>query len=164
MNPPFTLSEAARLIELVGLDRPRAVEFREMWVGIVRLAAAFDPDRHRRIMGYPADLPDLSQHEVYACGAPIMVSTAVTITARGRSRVSKRLTIPSRSQEPREAARRPHRAAAHPDTGQSCPSNWVIVTISPACALPIRAANNPSSLWSMIPSTAHPEYMSIAAR
>ncbi len=55
-----TTPEAARLIELVGLDRPRAVEFREMWIGIVRLAAAFDPDRHRRIMGYPADLPDLS--------------------------------------------------------------------------------------------------------
>lgn len=55
-----TTPEASRLIELVGLDRPRAVEFREMWVGIVRLAATFDTDRHRRIMGYPADLPDLS--------------------------------------------------------------------------------------------------------
>ena len=55
--------ETSRLIELLGLDRARAAEFRELWIGIVRLAAKFDPALHRRLMGYPADLPDLSTLE-----------------------------------------------------------------------------------------------------
>jgi hypothetical protein len=35
-------------------------EFRELWIRIVRLAALHDPALFRRLMGYPADLPDLS--------------------------------------------------------------------------------------------------------
>ncbi len=58
-----TSPEASRLIELIGLDRARAAEFRELWIGIVRLAAKFDPALHRRLMGYPADLPNLSTLE-----------------------------------------------------------------------------------------------------
>ncbi len=30
-----------------------------LWIGIVALAARNDPDLHRRLMGYPDDLPDL---------------------------------------------------------------------------------------------------------
>lgn len=55
--------EAARLIELLGLDRGRLTEFRELWIGIVRLAQRFDPELYRRVMGYPDDLPDLSTLE-----------------------------------------------------------------------------------------------------
>jgi hypothetical protein len=51
---------ARKLIELLGLNRPRLREFRELWIRIVRLAARCDPDLYRRLMGYPPDLPDLS--------------------------------------------------------------------------------------------------------
>ncbi len=52
--------EAAKLIELLGLDRGRLNEFRELWIGIVRLAERADPALFRRLMGYPDDLPDLA--------------------------------------------------------------------------------------------------------
>jgi hypothetical protein len=52
--------EAARLIELLGLDRDRMTEFRELWIGIVRLAECYDPGLFRRLTGFPDDLPDLS--------------------------------------------------------------------------------------------------------
>jgi hypothetical protein len=52
--------QARKIIELLGLDRPRLREFRELWILIVRLAALHDPTLFRRLMGYPADLPDLS--------------------------------------------------------------------------------------------------------
>jgi hypothetical protein len=51
---------ARKLIELLGLDRPRMREFREMWIRIVRVSAPHDPALFRRLMGYPVDLPDLS--------------------------------------------------------------------------------------------------------
>ncbi len=51
--------EAARLIELLGLDGPESTEFRLLWIGIIALAARHDPDLYRRLMGYPDDLPDL---------------------------------------------------------------------------------------------------------
>lgn len=57
------IPEAARLIDLIGLNRGRAVEFRELWIGIVRLAAEFDPELYHKVMGFPADLPDLSALE-----------------------------------------------------------------------------------------------------
>jgi len=38
-----TSPDAVRLIKLIGLDRARAAEFRELWIRIVRLAAKFDP-------------------------------------------------------------------------------------------------------------------------
>jgi HNH endonuclease len=53
--------EAAKLIDLLGLDRPRAREYRTLWIGIIKLAAVHDPDLHRRLMGFPDDLPDLAR-------------------------------------------------------------------------------------------------------
>ena len=47
-------------VEILGLDRPRLREFRELWIRIVRLAALCDPALHQRLLSYPADLPDLS--------------------------------------------------------------------------------------------------------
>jgi hypothetical protein len=55
--------EAARLIELLGLDSPQSTEFRMLWIGIVSLAARHDADLFRRLMGYPNDLPDLRRLE-----------------------------------------------------------------------------------------------------
>jgi hypothetical protein len=54
-------ADAACLIEILGLDSDEAVEFRMTWIGIVALAAAGNPELHRKLMGYPDDLPDL-QH------------------------------------------------------------------------------------------------------
>ena len=51
---------AGKLIELLGLNRPRLREFRELWIRIVRLAALHDPALFQQLMRYPADLPDLT--------------------------------------------------------------------------------------------------------
>jgi hypothetical protein len=45
---------------MLGLNRPRLREFRELWIRIVRTAALCDHALIGRLMGYPADLPDLS--------------------------------------------------------------------------------------------------------
>jgi hypothetical protein len=52
-------ADAACLIEILGLNTDEAVEFRMTWIGIVALAAAGNADLHRKLMGYPDDLPDL---------------------------------------------------------------------------------------------------------
>ena len=56
-----TNPEAAKLIDLLGLDRPKAREYRALWTGIIKLAAAHDPALHQRLMGFPDDLPDLAR-------------------------------------------------------------------------------------------------------
>ncbi len=53
--------DAARLIELLGLDSPQSTEFRLLWIGIVALAERYDPSLYRRLMGFPDDLPDLKR-------------------------------------------------------------------------------------------------------
>ena len=53
--------EAQKLVELLGLNRPRLGEFRGLWIRIVRLALLTDPALFRRLMSYPPDLPDLSK-------------------------------------------------------------------------------------------------------
>jgi hypothetical protein len=52
--------DGQKLIDLLGLHRPRLREFRELWLRIVRLAALHDPALVRRLLGYPVDLADLS--------------------------------------------------------------------------------------------------------
>lgn len=52
--------DARRLIRVLGLDDPEYTEFRLLWIGIVALAARHDPELFRRLMGWPADLPDLA--------------------------------------------------------------------------------------------------------
>jgi hypothetical protein len=51
---------ARKLIELLGLNRPRLREFRELWIRIIRLASLHEPALFRRLLGYPEELPDLS--------------------------------------------------------------------------------------------------------
>jgi hypothetical protein len=51
--------EARRLIRVLGLDDPEYTEFRLLWIGIGALAARHDPELFKRLMGFPADLPDL---------------------------------------------------------------------------------------------------------
>ena len=54
-------AEASRLIERLGLNSDQSVEFRFLWIGIIALTAKRDPELYRRLMGFPADLPDLSK-------------------------------------------------------------------------------------------------------
>jgi hypothetical protein len=51
-------SEAARLIELLGLDSRESTSFRKRWIEIVALAQQ-NSELYQQLMGYPDDLPDL---------------------------------------------------------------------------------------------------------
>jgi hypothetical protein len=53
--------EARRIVRILGLDDPRATDFRFLWIGIIALAKQFDPALYQRLMGFPADLPDLTR-------------------------------------------------------------------------------------------------------
>lgn len=52
-------SEAARLIDLLGLDSSEYTEFRKRWIDIVALAQQHKPELYQQLMGYPANLPNL---------------------------------------------------------------------------------------------------------
>jgi hypothetical protein len=52
-------SEAARLIDLLGLDLPDYIKFRKLWIHILDLARENQPDLYQRLIGYPKDLPNL---------------------------------------------------------------------------------------------------------
>lgn len=52
---------ARRLIRVLGLDDQEHKEWRMLWLGIVALAEQHDPTLFQRLMGYPADLPDLAR-------------------------------------------------------------------------------------------------------
>jgi hypothetical protein len=45
---------------MLGLDDPEFVLYRARWLKIVALARTHDPDLFQQLMGFPADLPDLS--------------------------------------------------------------------------------------------------------
>jgi HNH endonuclease len=51
--------EALRLVEKLGLDDPECTEFRMLWIGITELARTRHPELHRKLMGFPQDLPSL---------------------------------------------------------------------------------------------------------
>ena len=57
---PHSRAPAQKLVEILGLNRPRMQECRALWIRIVRLASLFDPELFRLLMGYPSDLPELS--------------------------------------------------------------------------------------------------------
>lgn len=54
-------AEAAHLIELLGLNSDKSTEFRMLWIGIIALAAKHEPPLYAKLMGFPADLPNLSR-------------------------------------------------------------------------------------------------------
>ena len=51
---------AGRLIEILGLDNPRMVEWRELINEVVSLSAKFDRELYLRLLSFPLDLPRLS--------------------------------------------------------------------------------------------------------
>jgi hypothetical protein len=50
---------ARRIVRVLQLDLPEMTEYRAMWIGIIQLAAKYDPDLYQRLLGFPSDLPDL---------------------------------------------------------------------------------------------------------
>lgn len=52
--------EAARLIDKLLLNSENGRTFRRRWISIIRLAKDHLPELYQELMGYPADLPDLS--------------------------------------------------------------------------------------------------------
>jgi len=53
--------EARALIVAIGLNAKRQCQFRLLWSNIIELARRFDPELYRKLMGYPALLPDLDR-------------------------------------------------------------------------------------------------------
>lgn len=51
---------ASTIVWQLGLNLPRLVAYRSIWIDIIRLAAEYKPELRRKLMGYPDDLPDLS--------------------------------------------------------------------------------------------------------
>lgn len=52
--------DSERIVELLGLNSPKYVEFRLLWIGIVNMAQLHSHDLFIRLMGYPEDIPDLA--------------------------------------------------------------------------------------------------------
>lgn len=55
--------EAKRLILVLDLNSPRAVEWRLMWSRIVTMAHETDSSLHAMLVGFPSDLPDLARKQ-----------------------------------------------------------------------------------------------------
>jgi hypothetical protein len=53
--------QASRLMRVLGLDDREYTEFRQMRMEIVDLAAREDPELHRKLMGFPGDLPNVAR-------------------------------------------------------------------------------------------------------
>ncbi len=53
--------EAVRIIRVLDLNHPRRIEYRRLWLDLVQLAARHEPSLLKRILGYPALLPDLER-------------------------------------------------------------------------------------------------------
>jgi hypothetical protein len=51
---------ARQVVRVLQLDAPEVTEFRAMWIQVIRLAATYDPELYRRLLRFPADLPDLA--------------------------------------------------------------------------------------------------------
>jgi hypothetical protein len=54
-------ADALKIIRVLGLDDPEATEYRLLWLGIISMAYRYDPDLFRKLMGFPADLPNLAR-------------------------------------------------------------------------------------------------------
>ncbi len=46
---------------MLGLDDREYTEFRLIWMEIVDLSAREDPELHRKLMGFPNDLPNVAR-------------------------------------------------------------------------------------------------------
>jgi hypothetical protein len=53
-------AEAERLVDLLGLNHESVVTYRRWWIEVIELARKHKLELYRRLMGFPDDLPDLS--------------------------------------------------------------------------------------------------------
>ena len=53
------MSEAAELIDLLRLNDGPTLEFRRLWIEIVRMAKHHELSLYGKLVGFPDDLPDL---------------------------------------------------------------------------------------------------------
>ena len=51
---------ARELILVLGLNNRRQREYRRLWLDVIVMAERHDPKLYRRLMGFPANLPDLA--------------------------------------------------------------------------------------------------------
>lgn len=51
--------ECQQIVRVLQLDARDLVEYRALWIDVLRLAGSHDPILYRRILGFPHDLPDL---------------------------------------------------------------------------------------------------------
>lgn len=51
--------ECLRLIAQLRLNSPEMIHFRRLWMEIIAMAREHNPQLHRELMGFPAELPDL---------------------------------------------------------------------------------------------------------
>ncbi len=54
-------AEARRIIQALRLNSAEAIHYRRLWIEIIAMAKQFAPDLLLELMGFPEDLPDLSQ-------------------------------------------------------------------------------------------------------
>ncbi len=54
--------DAESLVLKLDLNSSEMVEWRLLWIRIIELAREHDLDLHRRLMGFPANLPNLGRH------------------------------------------------------------------------------------------------------
>ena len=57
---PLSL-DAFRLIEILDLNSPKAIEWRQMWLRIASMASKHDATLLAMLVGFPRELPDLSR-------------------------------------------------------------------------------------------------------
>jgi hypothetical protein len=53
--------DARRIIRVLGLDDHEHKEWRMLWLGIIAIVKRYDPTLFQKLMGYPADVPDLAR-------------------------------------------------------------------------------------------------------
>lgn len=54
-------ADAGRLISVLDLNSEDYRRWRQMWIRIIQLAAQYDQQLYRELMGFPDDLPDLAR-------------------------------------------------------------------------------------------------------
>ena len=70
---------ASEIVERLMLNSPAMIEYRLQWIRIVELAAEHDFDFLRRVMGYPADVPDLRLSQPPINGRPAGIEQCIFV-------------------------------------------------------------------------------------
>ena len=80
--------DAFRLIEILDLNSPKAIEWRQMWLRIVAMASEQDASLFTMLVGFPRELPDLSRKKPSSNSRPNGVAES-WFAKRQRNELSK---------------------------------------------------------------------------